>query len=89
MPVGVLVVQGEWLQDYEIEESIAAKKRRRRIHKAYERVTIYAASVLKTKVYSGEVTFTIPSALFHLSNRHIREVSIDVADYLYTAFYFK
>ena len=50
------------------------------MNKAYQRLDIYAASVLKQRVYSGEVNFVIPQTLYNVDNQQIKEVSIDVAD---------
>ena len=80
VPVGILQAEGEWMKDYEVEESIEAKKKGRLTNKAYEKIGIYSASVLKEKVYSGKVTFVAPAALYYIGDRQIRDVYIDVAD---------
>ena len=80
VPVGILFQPSEFLKDYEIEESIEAKKRGQHIRKEYEQVNIYSASVLKQKVYSGEVTFEFPSSLYYIGDRQVRDVYIDVSD---------
>jgi|GEM_PF-1384701 len=81
VPVGIIQAEGEWLENYEIDENIKAKRNGYALSKAYRTFDIFNASVLKQKVYSGTVTFEIVAELFDIRSKgRIKNIKIDLAD---------
>lgn len=81
VPIGIIQAEGEWLENYEIEENIEARKKGYAFSKAYRKFDIFNASVLKQKVYSGRVTFEIVAELFDIRSKgRVKDISIDLAD---------
>lgn len=81
VPIGIIQAEGEWLEKYEIEENIKAKRKGYALSKAYRKFDVFNGSVLKQKVYSGTVTFEIVAELFDIRGKgRIKSISIDLAD---------
>lgn len=64
VPIGIISVSGEWLENYEIDENINAVKKGYQPKKIYKKVPVIAAAPLHTEVFSTDVIFEISESLF-------------------------
>ncbi|UZR99803.1 lipase family alpha/beta hydrolase [Chondrinema litorale] len=81
IPIAILQAEGEWLEEYDIDENIKAKKKGYQLSKEYKKFNIFSASVLKQKVYDADVSFEIVPELFEIRKKaNVKNLSIDLAD---------
>lgn len=81
VPLGIVQVQGQLLDSAQIEDNIKMKREGISIKDKYDKTPIFAASILKKKVYSGKVKFKVLPELFHLGNPNkVKSISIDFYD---------
>lgn len=80
VPIGIISVSGEWLENYEIDENINAVKKGYQPKKIYKKVPVIAAAPLHTEVFSTDVIFEISESLFLVEELDETKVSIDFSD---------
>jgi hypothetical protein len=81
VPMGIMCVEGEYLEDYDIDENIEATKKDFLLDKKYKKYKIFNGSILNSKVYSGAVKFEILRELFFVDkNANVQSISIDFSD---------
>ncbi len=81
VPIGVVQARGEYLDMEEIDNNISLTQQGVPIADEYTKYHIFNASVLKKKVYSGEVTFEALPELFHIQNENkVKSLSINFDD---------
>lgn len=81
VPLGVVQARGEYLELEEIDNNLSLTKQGTPVTDEYTRYDIFNASVLKKKVYSGNVTFEALPELFHIQNeKRIKAVKINFDD---------
>lgn len=80
IPIGILQVEGVWLEGDQVEQNVEAKKQRRVIEEDYEKVTIYSASVLLTTTAIPQVNFVLDEFVYFDKNQGIESIEIDFGD---------
>lgn len=81
VPIGIICVEGEYLEDYDIDENIEATKNGFLLDKKYKKYKIFNGGILKNKVYSGTIRFEVLRDLFYVeSNVNVKSISIDFSD---------
>ena len=81
VPIGILCVEGEYLEDYDIDENIDAVKYDFVLDKKYKKYKIFNGGILKQTVNSGNIKFEVLEDLFFVEkNTNVKSVSIDFAD---------
>lgn len=80
VPIGIINVQGEWLEGYEVDENVEAKKENRSINKLYQKVQMLSASVLISEVATPQVNFIIDDFVYFDEKDKIQRLEIDFGD---------
>uniref|UniRef100_UPI004047D8CD T9SS type A sorting domain-containing protein n=2 Tax=Roseivirga sp. TaxID=1964215 RepID=UPI004047D8CD len=81
IPIGVLQIVGNWLNEKEVKANISGKKgSKKNINIDYEEIEILNASILLDKVYTGNLEFTFPKRTFHLEKKSKYKISANFAD---------
>ena len=80
VPIGFIQVEGEWLQGYEVDENVEAKKQNQEINKIYDKLNIYSASVLVSQVATPQVNFVLDEFVYFNEKDKIKKIEIDFGD---------
>lgn len=80
IPIGLLFKDGEWLEEYEIDENIGAKKKGYLLSKEYRQAPLRAAGIFFNKIFTDKIIFEVPSKFYEVDNKLVSSVKIDFGD---------